>query len=116
MLQFALLSSSSTWMRGSPRSVSALVDAPELYRSRRVLVALSLGQTLLGFSESWRPLRNCNSSGLSIMARRSMLPEQDQLSRLVGKDSAFVELRGPCVFRREHTTARRSKIVLRYAA
>ena len=50
------------------------------------------------------------------MARRSMLPEQDQLFRLVGKDSAFVELRGPCVFRREHTTARRSKIVLRYAA
>ena len=113
MLQFASLSSSSTWMRGSPRSVCALVDAPELYRSRRVLVALSLGQTLLGFSESWRPLTKCIASGLSIMARRSMLPEQDQLFRLVGKDSAFVELREPSVFRREQTTtARRSKIVL----
>ena len=116
MLQFASLSSSSTWMRGSPRSVCALVDAPD-YRSRRVLVAPSLGQTLLGFSESWRPLTKCIASGLSIMARRSMLPEQDQLFRLVGKDSAFVELRGPCVFRWEQTTtARRSKIVLRNAA
>ena len=51
------------------------------------------------------------------MARCSMLPEQDQFFRFVGKDSGFVELREPSVIRRgQTTTARRGKFVLRYAA
>ena len=54
---------------------------------------------------------------LSTMARRSMLSEQDQSFRLIGKDSGFVELREPSVIHREQTTtAHRSKIVLRYVA
>ena len=46
--------------------------------TQNAVAALSLGQALLGFGESWHPLTNCIASGLSLHVASKLL-ERDIL-------------------------------------